>query len=121
VAFDHDKHRPTRVDNEAKACLDQVALVLQRDSSAALLLIGTDAGEGATASKRAQQRAVNTKDYLVRDKGIDGSRIMVRSAQTKQNAVQMGLVPAGANSNIEGLNPIDESKVKPISRYRKDY
>jgi hypothetical protein len=46
---------------------------------------------------------------------------MVRSAQTKQNAVQMGLVPAGANSNIEGLNPIDESKVKPISRYRKDY
>lgn len=66
-AFNNDKRWPTRVDNEAGACLDQVALDLQRDSSATLLLIGTDAGDKETASKRAQQCAVNTKDCLIRD------------------------------------------------------
>jgi hypothetical protein len=29
IRFDKDKKRPTRVDNEAKACLDEVALNLQ--------------------------------------------------------------------------------------------
>ncbi|MCU1314267.1 MAG: hypothetical protein JWM54_2024, partial [Acidobacteriaceae bacterium] len=34
INFDRDKKRPARVDNEAKACLDDVALNLQRQSDA---------------------------------------------------------------------------------------
>ena len=34
INFDRDKRRPTRVDNEAKACLDDISLNLQRSSDA---------------------------------------------------------------------------------------
>ena len=35
-----DKKRPTRVDNEAKACLDEVALDLQRQADAKAVVVG---------------------------------------------------------------------------------
>jgi len=34
VSFARDAKRPTRVDNEAKACLDQIALALKQASDA---------------------------------------------------------------------------------------
>jgi len=36
VSFERDATRPTRVDNEAKACLDDITLALQRSSDARL-------------------------------------------------------------------------------------
>ena len=39
IAFDKDKKRPSRVDNEAKACLDEVALDLQKS-------VGCQGGSG---------------------------------------------------------------------------
>ncbi len=42
VNFERDKARPTRVDNEAKACLDDIALALQRSSDAKLALVGNE-------------------------------------------------------------------------------
>ena len=45
----------------------------------------------------AAQRAVNTKDYLVKEKGIDASRISVRTDSTGTNEVDNYLVPAGAS------------------------
>jgi len=121
LGFDYDKSRPTRVDNAAKACLDEVALVLHRDSLTTLLLVGEDAEDGTQATKRAQQRAVNTKDFLVRYKGIDASRIKTVISQTKKNHVEIQLIPQGVIVSQDGLSPVDESKVKPISRYRRDY
>jgi hypothetical protein len=41
IAFDKDKKRPSRVDNEAKACLDQVAMVLQRLFDSKAILVGS--------------------------------------------------------------------------------
>jgi hypothetical protein len=40
INFETDKARPTRVDNEAKACLDEVALDLQRQSDAKAVVVG---------------------------------------------------------------------------------
>ena len=40
INFETDKKRPTRVDNEAKACLDEVALDLQRQSDAKAVVVG---------------------------------------------------------------------------------
>src|ERR1700678_237504 len=40
INFDRDKKRPARVDNEAKACLDDIALNLQRTSDAKLAVVG---------------------------------------------------------------------------------
>ena len=77
VSFDRDPARPSRVDNEGKACLDQIALNLQQTSGSTLALVGNAASSEKNGSKLAAARAVNTKAYLVSEKGIDSSRIAV--------------------------------------------
>ena len=134
ISFTTDVKRPTRVDNEAKACLDQVALNLKQQSDAKVVVVGnsTAAEKAETAKKQklalkrkhtvvelyADQRAVNAKDYLVTDQGIDASRISVASAASDGQTVQNYLVPAGANfsSDVSGTTPVDETAVKPETR-----
>jgi len=135
INFTTDKKRPTRVDNEAKACLDEVALNLQRSSDAKAVVVGeANAKEKATTEKQraaeakkkhakpvidsAAQRAVNTKEYLVKDKGIDPSRITVATGTGDDQKVENYLVPAGANfnSDVQGTTPVDESTVKVQER-----
>jgi hypothetical protein len=134
INFETDKKRPTRVDNEAKACLDEVALDLQRQSDAKAVLVGqSNAKEKAAMEKQkkyaerhkkakvddfAAQRAVNTKDYLVKEKGIDPSRISVATSATDGQKVEDYLVPAGANfsSDVQGTTPVDETAVRPQVR-----
>jgi hypothetical protein len=123
ISFDNDKKRPTRVDNEAKACLDQVVLDLQNSPDATLVIVGQDLQANAAGKARSQHRAVNVKDYLVSDKGIDPARVQTWSSPESSNSVQMYLVPAGANvsSDMQNLQKVDEKKVKPNARYRHDY
>jgi outer membrane protein OmpA-like peptidoglycan-associated protein len=121
VSFEHDAKRPTRVDNEAKACLDDVALVLQHSSDAQLALVGnTESKESATKGKKmsnyAAERAVNTKDYLVTEKGIDPSRIMVYTGTDDAKTVTTTLVPAGATNPAGSDTPVDENAVKAVRR-----
>lgn len=66
-----------RINNEHKACLDQVALALLQDPRAALIIDGhRDASERAGLSLT---RANNARDYLVNEKGVDSARITVRN------------------------------------------
>jgi hypothetical protein len=129
ITFTKDMKRPTRVDNEAKACLDQVALSLQSQSDAKAVVVGEKSsaegmpkkGKGKHAQMEADfaaQRAVNTKAYLVEEKGIDASRISVATGTSDSQAVENYLVPAGATfgSDVNGTTPVDESTVKPIKR-----
>ena len=66
----------------------------------------------------AAQRAVNTKAYLVTDKGIDPSRISVATETGDGQQVENYLVPSGANfgSDVPGTAPVDQSTVKPQER-----
>jgi hypothetical protein len=131
INFTNDKKRPTRVDNEAKACLDEVALDLQKQSDAWTVVVGESTqAEKAAQAKAAQmnahrkhptnventaaQRAVNTKQYLVADKGIDPSRIAVATGSGDEQKVENYLVPAGAKfgADVPGTSPVDESTVK---------
>ncbi|HTX75439.1 MAG TPA: hypothetical protein VMD29_04460, partial [Terracidiphilus sp.] len=66
----------------------------------------------------AAQRAVNTKQYLVTDKGIDPSRITVATGTGDTQQVENYLVPAGANfsADVQGTAPVDENTVKPQER-----
>jgi hypothetical protein len=125
ISFAMDPTRPTRVNNEAKACLDQVALALQSDPNAKAVVVGEATTDEAAAKpvhrktvNYAAQRAVNTKNYLVSDKGIDASRISVATGSTSGQTVEDYLVPAGAdfNSDVPGTNQVDESTIKPIER-----
>ena len=127
VSFERDAKRPTRVDNEAKACLDDVALALQRSSDAKLSLVGNEnAKEQAADAKAAKMkhpkpsaaasRAVNTKDYLVTEKGLDASRITVYTGSDDAQTVTTSLVPAGATNPAASATPVDETAVKAVPR-----
>ena len=134
ISFSTDAKRPTRVDNEAKACLDQVALDLKQQADAKAVIVGeSDANEKAKTEKQeafkakhrhamveefAAQRAVNTKEYLVTDQGIDASRITVVTGSTDGQTVENYLVPAGADFSVDvtGTTVVDESAVKPEAR-----
>ena len=127
IQFDKDKRRPARVDNEAKACLDDVALNAQQKADASVVVVGNSApvpaprskhSRAPTAADLAAQRAVNTKAYLVTEKGIDASRIQVRTGTNGQNEVEDYLVPAGAtfDNDVPGTTAVDENAVKAQPR-----
>jgi outer membrane protein OmpA-like peptidoglycan-associated protein len=104
--FDRDTRRPARVDNEAKACLDDVALNMQKNSDAKLAIVGNAASKEKNAKKLASERAANTKAYLVGEKGIDASRITMYSGSQDSKSVNMTLVPEGATLDTTGDTPI---------------
>jgi hypothetical protein len=114
INFGRDKRRPNRVDNEAKACLDDVALNLQRSADAKAVLVGNSAANERHAEHAAAERAVNTKAYLVSEKGIDPSRIDVRTGTAGTDSVQNYLVPSGAtfDNDVPGTTAVDTSTVK---------
>jgi len=90
------KKNSARVDNTAKAILDDVALRLQRDADAKAVIVGfQDAKE--RPKNLAAQRAANAKEYLTKEKGIDGARIETRTSTTGGDMkAAIYLVPAGA-------------------------
>jgi outer membrane protein OmpA-like peptidoglycan-associated protein len=116
VNFDRDRRRPTRVDNEAKACLDDIALNLQRTPDAKLAVVGNAASTEKRGPKDAAERAVNTKAYLVTDKGIDGSRISVYTGTQDAKTVTTTLIPSGATLDSTGITAVDESAVVAVPR-----
>jgi hypothetical protein len=124
ASFERDKRRPARVDNEAKACLDDVALKLQSASDAKLAVVGNSTSDEKAPPKKgrkktvdpAAERAVNVKDYLVTEKGLDASRISVYTGTDDAKTVTTTLVPAGATLSTTGLTPVDESAVKAVPR-----
>jgi outer membrane protein OmpA-like peptidoglycan-associated protein len=118
VNFDRDKKRPARVDNEAKACLDDVALNLQQSTDATAVVVGEAASTEKKPEALAAQRGVNVKDYLVKEKGIDPSRVSVRTGTQGNKEVENYLVPAGAtfDSDVQGTTAVDESTIKAQAR-----
>ena len=134
ISFSTDKRRPTRVDNEAKACLDKVALDLKQQADAKAVVVGEQSSDEAAITAKEQkralknkrakvelfaaQRAVNAKDYLVTEQGIDASRISVATGTTDGQTVENYLVPSGAtfSNDVTGTTPVDETAVKPQAR-----
>jgi outer membrane protein OmpA-like peptidoglycan-associated protein len=127
ITFSNDAKRLWRVDNEAKACLDEVALDLQKQSDAKAVVVGDSTAAEKTPAKGkkhakvedlAAQRAVNTKDYLVVEKGIDASRISVATGTADEQKVENYLVPSGAtfSNDVTTTTPVDETVVKPQAR-----
>jgi outer membrane protein OmpA-like peptidoglycan-associated protein len=97
-----------RVDNEAKALLDNVALRLQRDADATAVVVGHfEAGE-RQGQQLAAQRARNVKAYLSKERGIDPNRIQVRTGQAGTRTAVVYLVPAGATFDGAGTEVVPD-------------
>ncbi len=106
IQFGRDVRRPARVDNEAKACLDEIAINLQHSTDARIAITGNATSGEKNAKKLATERAVNTKTYLVKEKGIDASRITVYSGTADGATATTTLIPAGATVNMSGATEV---------------
>jgi len=111
--FSADKNRPSRIDNAAKAMLDRYADALAAYPDAMAVVVGYDCAAERVSKKQrkalppqvAALRAVNTKAYLVAEKGIDSSRIEVRTGIEDAQKVILWIVPVGAE--FEVTDPVD--------------
>lgn len=110
LSFDRDPKRPARVDNEAKGCLDDIALTMNREANAKLEIVAH--GDEKERPTIAAQRAANVKQYLTDEKGIDATRIEVRTGSASGRSVENTLVPLGATFNTDGTMTVDESTLK---------
>lgn len=109
VSFERDRRRPVRVDNEAKACLDDIALNLNRDPQAKLVVVGRYSADEQTL--QGEERSVNVRTYLL-ERGIDGGRIELRLGDPSGRSVDSILVPVGATYTDAG-EAFDPSNVHP--------
>jgi outer membrane protein OmpA-like peptidoglycan-associated protein len=109
IAF---KRNSARVDNTAKAILDDVALRLQRDADAHAVIVGFAEPKEMKPDRLAAERAANAKQYLVKEKGIDGSRIEIRTGSGGGMKAEIWIVPAGASFNEPGTMVVTAAPTK---------
>jgi len=113
--FPNEK-KPWRVDNTCKAILDDVALRLQQEADAKLVIVG-NADPSEKRPNLAAERAVDSKAYLSggeAKQAIDASRIETRTGNGGSKTAEYWVVPAGATFDSTGTEPVDETKVKAI-------
>lgn len=114
--------KPWRVDNTCKAELDDVALKLQQDPDAKLVVVG-NADPKEKRKNLAGERALNVKAYISggeAKQNIDASRIEARTGNEGTMATEQWIVPAGATFPEAGTTtPVDETKVKAVPDHPK--
>jgi outer membrane protein OmpA-like peptidoglycan-associated protein len=88
-----------RADNVCKRVLDDVAVRLQSDPKAKIVVVGYADAKERGAQKLAAQRADSAKKYLTEKKSVDASRVDARtdtSGGKESRSVEIILVPEGA-------------------------
>ncbi|MGA7576328.1 MAG: hypothetical protein WCA97_20270 [Terriglobales bacterium] len=114
--------KPWRVDNTCKAELDDVALKLQQDPDAKLVVVG-NAGPKEKRKNLAAERALNVKAYISggeAKQNIDASRIEARTGNAGTATTEQWIVPAGATfPEADSTSPVDEKKVKAVPDHPK--
>ena len=107
--FTRDRQRPVRVDNESKACLDDIALTMNQQADAKLVIVGNASPD--EKPEAAAERSLNVRQYLTQEKGIDQGRIEVRVGDTSGRTVNNTLVPSGAIFNDSNTETFDENAI----------
>ena len=114
--------KPWRVDNTCKAELDDVALKLQQDPDAKLIVVGNSEPK-EKRKNLAAERALNVKAYISggeAKQNIDPSRIEARTGNAGTATSEQWIVPAGATfPEANSTTPVDEMKVKAVPDHPK--
>jgi hypothetical protein len=115
----NNSNKPGRVDNECKATLDQVALLIQKEPNNTFVIVGfAEDEETTTMTQLAGQRAVNVKYYFTQGEGgqqIDPSLLQVKTGSEKSRKVRIYTVPPGAKVPDEVV-AVDETQMQGVSR-----
>jgi len=114
--------KPWRVDNTCKAELDDVALKLQQDPDAKLIVVGNSEPK-EKRKNLAAERALNVKAYISggeAKQNIDPSRIEARTGNAGTATSEQWIVPAGATfPEADSTTPVNEAKVKAVPDHPK--
>jgi hypothetical protein len=114
--------KPWRVDNTCKAELDDVALKLQQDPDAKLVVVG-NADPKEKRKNLAAERALNVKAYISggeAKQNIDASRIETRTGSEGTMTSEQWIIPAGATfPEASTTTPVDDTKVKAVPDHPK--
>jgi outer membrane protein OmpA-like peptidoglycan-associated protein len=100
----------SRLNNVDKACLDDVATRLRQDPKARVVIVGHADSKERYPEVIGRTRAEAVKTYLVKDRGVEESRITAKSAgatrpldtgtsaaaRAKNRRVELIFVPEGA-------------------------
>jgi len=117
-----NEKKPWRVDNTCKAALDDVALKLQQDPDAKLVVVG-NADPKEKRKNLAGERAEDVKFYISEGEAqqhIDASRIETRTGNAGTMTSEQWIIPSGATfPNAGSTTPVDEMKVKAIPDHPK--
>jgi hypothetical protein len=117
-----NEKKPWRVDNTCKAALDDVALKLQQDPDAKLVVVG-NADPKEKRKNLAGERAEDVKFYISEGEAqqhIDASRIETRTGNAGTATSEQWIIPSGATfPNAGSTTPVDEMKVKAIPDHPK--
>jgi len=98
-----------RVDEKAKACLDEAWPFLNEVGSTVVLVGESGSGKNVN-TMLAVERAYEVMRYLVLEKGADRSSITLRTGTKRSNQVEIYLVPAGSLfSGVPETELVDES------------
>jgi hypothetical protein len=92
-----------------RCCLDGIALTLNREATAKLVFVGDSRPD--ERPEIAAERAMNAREYLVKEKAIDPARISVRVGETSGPVVKSYLVPAGATFSVPNTQRFDERRI----------
>lgn len=100
LTFTGTAPRTNEVDGAGMTCLDNVAMTLNQDQAARLVLVGNHPASEEMGG--AQQRAENARAYLTQQKGIDPARVDVRIVSNPAKTVSTVLLPPGVvfESNV---------------------
>lgn len=102
----------SRLNNVDKACLDDVASRLKQDPRSRVIVVGHADSKERYPEVIARKRGEAIKDYLVKERGVEESRVSVRSAgstrpldtgttvaaRAKNRRVEVIFVPEGATA-----------------------
>ena len=103
--------------DDQKARLDNLAVELQNDPSATTYLFAY--GGRTSQGGQADRLLGRARDYLVSQRGIDSSRIvLVNGGFREEDCVEAWIVPQGATAP-QASPTVQPNEVKPASRPRK--
>ena len=102
--------------DDQKARLDNLAIELQADQSATTYLFAY--GGRFSKSGEADRLLARARDYLVNQRGLDGSRIvLINGGMREEDCVEAWIVPQGATPPLASPT-VQPGEVKPASTTR---
>jgi hypothetical protein len=112
VSFEPASRPPARISPQGRACLDDVTLNLQKRPETKIALIGNAKSPERSGAAVAARRAAVVKKYLVREKGVEVTRITLYTGHQDAAVVAINLLPPGREMDATLVVPVDEARLR---------